>query len=542
MKPPAVVTATPAELDEILALAKTSFPTRQYELLEGVLGTFVYVMQALQNAKTSIKRFRQMLFGARTESQRNVLKPGAAQGNRGLPVTQERSRETSQAQAPAAAPPHRPGHGRNGAQVYSKAPLVTVNPPGLLAGDRCPQCAEGKVYDGTPRTIVKVFGQPPLAATVYQLCQLRCRLCDATFTGPMPKGMTTHKYDPSCAAMLALMRYGSGMPFYRLEGLQASLNVPVSDATQWDIVARAVPAPRAAFNELIVQAAQAPLLHSDDTPAKILALKWERARLEALGQDPTAKAINTSCIVAVLEQRQVVLFFTGHQHAGQNLADVLAKRARELEPPIQMSDALAANFTGEFETIIAKCLTHGRRKVVDLYAQFPEPCRQVIETLGQVYANDAHCHEAKLSPEQRLHYHQAHSDEPMQSLHRWMTEQFAQRQVEPNSALGQALRYLIKHWSGLTLFLRQAGAPLDNNLVERCLKRAILHRKNSMFYKTCTGAQVGDIYMSLIHTCQLCHINAYDYLRALQIHALQVLTTPSQWMPWNYTQQLPAAP
>jgi transposase len=107
----------------------------------------------------------------------------------------------------------------------------------LLAGERCPQCAEGKVYDGTPRTIVKVFGQPPLVATIYQLCQLRCRLCDATFTGPMPGGMTTHKYDPSCAAMLAVMRYGSGMPFYRLEGLQASLNVPLSDATQWDIVA-----------------------------------------------------------------------------------------------------------------------------------------------------------------------------------------------------------------------------------------------------------------------------------------------------------------
>ena len=542
MKPPEVVNATQAELDEILALAKTSFPSRQYELLEGVLGTFVYVMQALQNAKTSIKRFRQMLFGARTESQRNVLKKGGAQGKCGLPVTQDSSPETSQAQAHAAAAPQRPGHGRNGAQVYSKSPVITVNPPGLLAGDRCPECAQGKVYDCTPRTIVKVFGQPPLAATVYKLCQLRCRLCDARFTGPMPQGMTTHKYDPSCAAMLALMRYGSGMPFYRLQGLQANLNVPVSDATQWEIVARAVPAPRAAFNELILHAAQAPLLHSDDTPAKILALKLERARLEALGQDPTAKAINTSCIVAVLEQHQVALFFTGHQHAGKNLADVLAKRARELEPPIQMSDALAANFTGEFETIIAKCLTHGRRKVVDVYAQFPEPCRHVIETLGRVYANDAHCREAKLSPEQRLHYHQAHSDEPMQSLHRWMTEQFAQRAVEPNSALGQALRYLIKHWSGLTLFLRQAGAPLDNNLVERCLKRAILHRKNSMFYKTCTGAQVGDIYMSLIHTCQLCHVNAFDYLQALQIHALQVLTTPSQWMPWNYTEQLPGAP
>ncbi len=541
MKRPEVVNATQAQLDELLALAKTSFPCRQYELLEEVLGTFVYVMQALQNAKTSIRRFRQMLFGAPTESQRNLLQDGGARVNSELPVTQDMSRETSQADANAAlAPPHS-GHGRNGAQAYSNSPVITIDPLGVLPGDRCPECGDGKVYDCTPRTIVKVVGQPPLMATVYQLRQLRCRLCDATFTAPMPQGVTAQKYDPSCAAMLALLRYGSGMPFYRLESLQASLNVPLPDATQWEIVARAVPAPRAAFNELILQAAQAPLLHSDDTPAKILALKLERTRLEARGQQPKAKAINTSCLVAVLDQHKVVLFFTGHQHAGKNLADVLAQRARQLEPPIQMSDALAANFSGEFKTIVAKCLSHGRRKVVDVYAQFPEPCRYVIETLGRVYANDAHCREAKFSPEERLHYHQAHSGEPMHSLHRWMSDQFAQRKVEPNGALGQALRYLIKHWSALTLFLRPAGAPLDNNLVERSLKRAILHRKNSMFYKTCTGAQVGDIYMSLIHTCQLCNVNAFDYLQALQIHALEVITTPSQWMPWNYSDRLTAA-
>ena len=542
MKRPEIVNATPAQIDKLLARAKPSFPPEQYELLAQVLATFVYVMQALQNAKSSIKRLRQMLFGAPTESKRNLLKAGGARVNGELPVTQDTSGETSQAEAHGSVAPPRSGHGRNGAQAYSKSPVVTVDPPGLLPGDRCPECSDGKVYDSTPRTIVKVVGQAPLVATVYKLRQLRCRLCDATFTGPMPEGMTTQKYDPSCAAMLALLRYGSGMPFYRLEGLQASLNVPVSDATQWDIVARAVPAPRAAFNELILQAAQAPLLHGDDTPAKILALILERARREASGQELKAKAINTSCIVAVLEPHKVVLFFTGHQHAGKNLADVLAQRARQLEPPMQMSDALAANFTGEFKTIIGKCLTHGRRKVVDVYAQFPEPCRHVIEVLAKIYANDAHCHEAKMSPEQRLHYHQAHSNEPMQSLHRWMNDQFAQRKVEPNSGLGQALRYLIKHWSGLTLFLRKAGAPLDNNLVERCLKRAILHRKNSMFYKTCTGAEVGDIYMSLIHTCHLCNVNPFDYLQALQIHALDVITTPSQWMPWHYRDQLPAAP
>ena len=530
MKRPELVNATQAQLDALLALAKTTFPTAQYQLLEGVLGTFVYVMQALQNAKTSVKRFRQMLFGAQTESKHNVLKDHTAAAATGGDDVQPTA---------AKPPPPAAGHGRNGAQAYCDSPVIAIAPLALQAGDPCPECITGRVYDSAPRIIVKVVGQPPLAATVYQLQQLRCRLCDALFTGCLPAGTSAVKYDHSCASMLALLRYGSGMPFYRLEGLQASLHVPLPDATQWEIVAKAVPGPRLAYQELIRQAAQAELLHHDDTPARILALMRERAKAEAAGQTPTAKAINTSGIVAVLAPaHKVVLFFTGHAHAGHNLAQVLAHRAQHLGPPIQMSDALACNFVGEFQTIVSKCLAHGRRKVVDVVEHFPEPCRYVIEVLATVYVNDAHCRKAQLSPQQRLLHHQAHSAAPMQDLQRWMNEQFAQRLVEPNSGLGQALRYLLNHWSGLTLFLRQAGAPLDNNVVERALKRAILHRKNSLFYKTCNGAAVGDIYMSLIHTCALCRVNPFEYLQALQIHVAAVTASPARWLPWNYREQL----
>jgi hypothetical protein len=101
-----------------------------------------------------------------------------------------------------------------------------------------------------------------------------------------------------------------------------------------------------------------------------------------------------------------------------------------------------------------------------------------------------------------------------------------------------ALRYLLKHWNELTLFLRKAGAPLDNNVCERALKRAIRHRKNSMFYKTLDGAKVGDIYMSLIHTCELCGVNPLEYLQALQIHAQQVKANAALWLPWNFHEQL----
>ena len=139
-------------------------------------------------------------------------------------------------------------------------------------------------------------------------------------------------------------------------------------------------------------------------------------------------------------------------------------------------------------------------------------------------------------------FHQAHSKPIMDDLQRWMNDQFEQRQVEPNCGLGKALRYLIRHWNELTLFLRKAGAPLDNNLCEQLLKRAILHRKGSMFYKTVNGAEVGDIYMSLIHTCRLCDVNPFEYLQALQQHAQDVNGHAAQWLPWNYREQRAGAP
>jgi len=544
MKPPEIVNATQAELDELLAKAKPTFSREQYLLLERVFGTFVYVMLSLQNAKTSIKRFQRMLFGHRTEHKRNVLERAAQVDQSGESDALDADPVPALAgvvPVPVPRPPQ-PGHGRNAAQAYSGAPIVQCDHPDLESGDRCPQCDKGRVYDSPPRSIVKVVGQAPLGATVYKLQRLRCRLCDTVFTAPLPAAVASlPKYDSSCASMIALLRYGNGIPHFRLEGLQASLYVPLPDATQWDIVSKAVPAPRAVFEELIVQAAQAPLLHSDDTPMKVLSLMAQRAKAEADGIKPAAKAINTSGIVAVLEQHKVVLFFTGHAHAGKNMERVLAHRAQALAPAMQMSDALAANVAGVFKTVLANCLTHGRRQVADVAEQFPEAARHVIEALAEVYKHDATCREDALSAGQRLSFHQQHSKPVMDELERWMNEQFDKRLVEPNSGLGKALRYLIRHWDELTLFLRQAGAPLDNNLCERILKRAILHRKASMFYKTLTGAEVGDVYMSLIHTCGLCDVNPFEYLNALQHHAQDAITDAARWLPWNYREQLGAA-
>ena len=249
----------------------------------------------------------------------------------------------------------------------------------------------------------------------------------------------------------------------------------------------------------------------------------------------------TSGIVATMQGRQIALYFTGPKHAGENLADVLKRRAAELPPLIQMSDALSRNvpkLPAGVEMLLARCLAHGRRQFVEVAQNFPDQCRYVLETLGEVYGYDAEARERGLSPEERLRFHQEHSQPLMEKLHAWLEAQFAERKTEPNSGLGKAITYLLRHWKGLTLFLREARAPLDNNLVERALKRAVLHRKNALFYRTLNGAQVGDLFMSLIHTAELCGANSFDYLTELQRHARELAANPAAWMPWNYRETL----
>jgi transposase len=427
-----------------------------------------------------------------------------------------------------------PGHGRNGAVAFVSSRKIAIAHPKLKHGDRCPECEKGNVYgQKEPKVLVRIVGQAPLAATVYSLERLRCGACGQVFTAPEPEGIGPEKYDETAVAMIAQLKYGSGTPFYRLEQLEAQLGIPLPAATQWEVVEEAAELLKPARDELIRQAAQGEVVHNDDTSMRVLQLAREPSD-ERTG-------VFTSGIVSTGAGWKIALYFTGRQHAGENIAEVLQQRAQHASPPIQMCDALSRNvpkLAAGVEIMLANCLAHGRRQFVEVAANFPDECRYVLETLGQVYGHDAEARARSLKPQERLQFHQEQSSPVMEQLHRWLEAQFAQRKTEPNSGLGKAITYLLRHWRPLTLFLRQAGAPLDNNIVERALKRVVLHRKNALFYRTLNGAQVGDLFMSLIHTCQLCRANSFEYLTELQRHAQQVATSPAEWMPWNYRQTL----
>lgn len=516
MKSPGRIDLTREDVDALLMRAKNgTLSESDYEIIKAMADTIICLSQAVKDKGDSIKRLLKTIFGASTEKTKKVLKterrPSALTG------ATDRSKQK--------------GHGRNGAADYTGAKKVKVAHESLKPGDRCRACEKGKVYDmAMPGVVVRITGSPPLAATVYELQKLRCNLCGIVFTAQAPDNIGDAKYNASSGAMIALLKYGSGLPFNRLERLQGSLGIPLPSATQWEIAEKVADKIYPAYDALIRQAACGDVFHNDDTGMKILALIKENANQEELSR----KGMFTSGVLSITAGRKIALFFTGRKHAGENLTDVLAKRKDSLLPPIQMCDALSRNLPEAFKVLLANCLTHARRNFIDVLESFPEESEFVIKTLAEVYKNDQATKDQNMSAYERLTYHQIRSGPLMENLKNWLADQFAEKKVEPNSGLGKAISYMQKHWEALTLFLRVPKAPLDNNICERALKKAILHRKNSLFYKTEHGAYIGDLFMSLIHTCQLCHVNPYDYLIALQNHSAYVHTVPDQWMPWNY--------
>ena len=524
-------------LEELAALVERArqgpLSKEDCERLEDAIQALSVLIERIGEKNTTISQLRALLSKPSTEKTSNVLEQA------GIKVPPQNP-------PPKAQDPPKPGHGRNGAQAYRGVERIKIPHGALKSGDHCPECLQGKVYpQKDPGLRIRVVGQAPMAATVYELERLRCNLCGEVYEAEAPPQVGEKKYDASAAAMIALLKYGSGVPWDRLERLEASLGIPLPASTQCEIVAEVADGIRPAFEELIRQAAQGEVFYNDDTSMKILALARAsppRSEQEASSSSKERTGLFTSGIVSTTRQGQrIALFFTGRNHAGENLARVFIERAKGLAPPIQMSDALSRNvpkLEEKLDILWGNCNAHARRRFVQVTPNFPQECRFVLESFREVYRYDAEAAVRGLSPEARLRFHQEHSQPVMDTLHAWFEAQFAEKKVEPNSGLGEAIAYCLKRWNRLTLFLRQAGAPLDSNLVERALKKCILHRKNSLFYKTENGAEMGDLFMSLIHTCELNGANPFEYLIELQKHSEELGKHPEAWMPWNYRDTL----
>ena len=503
-----------AERRAFLDAIRPLLPVEFFERIRGMAEALPELLRVLEQKNTSIGKLREMIFGAKTESARNVCggppkdRPGRARGK---------------------------GHGRRGQRSYTGARRVHTPHANLKPGDVCPDCQKGKVRkQKEPATTVHVSAQPPVQAVVNELERLRCDLCGVVFTAEAPPGARGGKYDLSVGVLAGTLRYGTGIPFYRFEKLQESLGVPLPASVQWEQAERVAVLLEPLFDHLLYLGAQAAVVHNDDTTMRVSNLRMEiKAEVK-----PERTGIFTTGIVCEADQHPVRLFFTGRAHAGENLARVLGEREPGLDPPLHMCDGLSRNTPKGCAVVDCNCNVHARRNFVDIRAAFPEESRRVVECYSEVYRVEAKAKAEKLTPEGRLKLHQALSQPVMDRLKSDFTKSLETRQVEPNSGLGQSMTYMIGRWDALTQFLRIPGAPIDNNVDERLLKTAIMHRKNSLHYKTERGAEVGDFYMSMIQTCVANGANPYDYLLSAARNAESVKKDPGRWMPWNYKEAL----
>ncbi|MCC6652489.1 MAG: transposase [Candidatus Eisenbacteria bacterium] len=568
-----VVDVEKKAVEALLERCKALLSPEDFELLRGLVDTLARMEALVRERGSSMARLRRLFGLSGSEKSRDVLPPQppaaepapAADPAHAEPASDEGDDAAAAAVAPAApavppavppaapvVPPSEPtpeppkkkrkGHGRIPASDYVAARHVAVSHATLRAGDSCPKCP-GKIYRlKEPAPIVRIVGQPPLTALCWDCECLRCAACGVVYTARAPEEAQGEKYDETAASMMALLHYGAGMPFHRLERVQSDLDTPVPSSTQWDIARERAELVRPAFGEMVRLTAQGEVLHNDDSYVRILALMGKRrAALLAAGKlpDPDRTGLFTTAIVArVAKHGDIALFFTGRQHAGENLADLLTQRAASLAPPILMGDALTRNLPKGHEVRASNCIVHGRRQIVDELDNYPTECRYVIERIALVYKVDDDCKGRGVSDEERLLAHQEESAAPMEEARAYMAAQLEEKRVEPNSNLGKAFNYFLKRWDKFTLFLRAAGAPLDNNICERALKKAIMHRNASLFYRSERGAEVGDIYMTLIYTAELHGQNPFDYLTELQRNYNAVAARPGDWLPWTYKETL----
>jgi transposase len=376
-----------ATVEGVLERIRPQIAEADFDLVSRLVTTVSFVMAVVRGQRAIISRLRRIFGLSSSEKTDSVVgnlpgsKGGASRGaeppagaDSGMsPGTPEPSGPPAKDAASAPAK----GHGRVPADAYVNATRFPVAHGGLTRGCRCPDCRGGNLYDLEPASIVRIVGQPTLAALRWDLERLRCGTCGKVFTAKAPQEAQGPKFDETAVSMLALCHYDAGLPLNRLERLQQNLQTPIPASTQWDVLDESAPTFKPVFDEMARQAAQGQVVHDDDTFVRILALMGKR-RAELLNKgelpNPERTGLFTTAIVSITDRAPIALFYTGRKYAGENLADLLKVRDADLGPPILMSDALdSRNVPKGHPVLESNCAAHARRGFVDQILNFPRP-------------------------------------------------------------------------------------------------------------------------------------------------------------------------
>ncbi len=507
-------------------VAEQKLEPEDWQRLHRYLVLLLKLTNVLEHGRVRMRKLLRILFGKRTEKD-PPKEGGTGKGKEPPPPDAPAAGATAAGQkgnpesGPAACEPEKPspakGHGRYPASAYPNAEEIVCPVCGNKAGDPCPACGRGRLRQQPEEIVIRIKGSAPVTADQYRIEKLRCDTCGLIVKGKLPEQAGEQKYQASAKISVVMMKYGGGMPFYRLEKQQAYQQTPLPAATQWELVEDVADAVLPLYLELRRLAAHAELLFIDDT--------WNLV---------DCKKQYTTGVVARVASHWVTLYLTGEKAAGKKVLELLEQRPAHLPAPLQMSDALACNYPDVVRVVVLLCWIHARRQFFEIKDFYPQECTPVLDAIRLLYKHEAEIQHLRLDDAARLTSHQQHSQPALEQMKQWLIDQQEQRLIEPNSPLGKAVEYLKKHWDGLMGFCRYPGAPLDNNVVERILKDVILVRKNAYFFKNSHGADVGSLLMSMIKTATQSGLNPFSYLQALLEHRHELRPNVALWLPWNW--------
>jgi transposase len=549
MKAPTHLDFTPEQIEALIErLDKQALAKEDYPVLTNLIKAIVWMNFSLQEKRLSIQRLRS-IFGIKTESAKNLAKfmaqtqaseDGAAESNQTdeSEDPDQNGEPNEDPNSPSKKNPEEKGkHGHRPASDYNQAKTIDVAHESLKKGSICSSCDKGKLFNLSPGTVLRIVGQPWLQVEIYRPERLRCAVCGKVFTANLPQEVATQsRADSSAKAIVSLLKYRGGVPFYRQGQMQDILGTPISPSEIWEMTEDVADAVQPVYAVICEHASNAELLQNDDTKARVLSIMKDREERKGTAKEDKRTGIFTTAILAVLRNIdvKVALFFTGVKHAGENLDDLLNKRSKGLPSPIQQCDG-GHNIPKHHDTDLSNCNAHSRRKFYELITTWPKIVLKIIGWYSTVFTNEKL---APSDPQLRLKWHQDHSAPAMQQIKNYCDFLIKEKEIEPNSSMGKAIAYLNHHWEGLTLFLQVPGVPIDNNDTERLIKQSVRNRKNAYFYRNETGAKIGDILMSIMETCILNDANPWEYLVAIQEYQKDVRKNPALWVPWAYKNRL----
>jgi len=440
------------------------------------------------------------------------LKELLAQRERALFSASSERRPHAEATEPRTPPASPRGHGPT---AQPKLPIVEVVHELDAADQTCPQCGgtlremRGQTEDSEEITVV----ERRFVLVQHHRKKYRCACNGCIDTAPGPRRLATRpdtrgrRYSPTFAVEIAVNKYVDHLPLERQARIMSREGLTIESQTLWDQIEALATVLQPTYDALRRYVLAAPVIGADETWWRLLG---GPARTRWWAWSVTCDDAVTYTILESRSQDAARQVLNGYH--GIVLVDGYGAY-----------DALARAGPG---VTLAHCWAHVRRKFVEAESHYPEPCREVLELIGQLYAVERTCpgNDAGASEDGRAEAlalrataRREQSAAIVDAIRAWALPQRAL----PESSLGKAIAYMLGLWAGLTRFLDDARIALDNNATERGLRGMVVGRKNHYGSRSKRGTEVAALFYSLIESAKLCGVEPKAYLLCATRAALE---------------------